>query len=108
MGYTKNSPQYLETINNMVNNFTLDQCKIMLEHYKTNNIKLGIQQVEETMRLRRSMNIDPSDSQAVKNTFATRIRKIVNGKHVDDYPVYTNTNISKNEISLTRMRDLLA
>ena len=83
MGYTKDSPQYKEMIDTMVETYTLDQCKMLWNYYKDHGVKMGWEQVEEAMRIRERKGIDPSDPDEVKSRFQTRRAKIVNGKFVD-------------------------
>ena len=83
MGYNKASPKYQEMIDTMVNTYTLDQCKKLLNYYKEKGVTLGVEQVEQAMRIRERKGIDPSDPDEVKSRFQTRHGKLVDGRFVD-------------------------
>lgn len=101
MGYTRDSPKWKEMVDTMVNEFTLEQCKILLKRYRTMNVKLGVEQVEEAMRIRVQKRIDPWDPDEVKSRVETRHKKFVDEEFVDYFPM--NSDFGAMHACLARM-----
>ena len=92
MGYTRDSPQWQEMVDTMVNVFTLEQCKYLKQRYwaaRPRN-QLGVEQVEEAMRIRVRKGIDPWDPDEVKSRVETRHMKLVDGKYVEYIPLQSD------------------